>query len=58
MRDKRDREGVSGTELVKGLFGTGRLANIKKKLIDMVVEVFYAYLDIYRPISSYGNQQS
>ena len=24
----------------------------------MVVEVFYAYLDIYRPISSFGNQQS
>ena len=30
MRDKRDREGVSGTELVKGLFGMGRLTNIKK----------------------------
>ena len=57
MRDKRDREGVSGTELVKGLFGMGRLTNIKK-LIDMVVEVFYAYLDIYRHISSFGNQQS
>ena len=57
MRDKRDREGVSGTELVKGLLGMGRLTNIKK-LIDMVVEVFYAYLDIYRHISSFGNQQS
>ena len=30
MRDKRDREGVSGTELVKGLFGIGWLTNIKK----------------------------